>query len=244
MGAAWSEAFFKNESSHLTEPDWIAFYGSLAEESTFLTDTHPLIIRIRSIMIHYPELMAQTTQCLHSNSPSLAGLKLATELRLRSIHRNVLEALNQYKEHILHTSMLIPPEFEIHKRREAIGSILEGLCVCKRMLASLCEPERVQLETEAQALARALMAMKSEPHAEHAWVFTNVEYGVAQLVLDTKEVWEEGMEGKTAAVKAVASYKRWTAFHAGMTPHAQGEWELELEEPGHSSVCLVSGTAD
>nr|OQO24268.1 hypothetical protein B0A51_10128 [Rachicladosporium sp. CCFEE 5018] len=222
VGAAYSEAFFQNRASHLAQPEWMQLYDSLSEESTWLTDTHPLMIRVRKIMIYFPGILAEIDTAFDDTDDCSASYKLfEIELRLRSIHQDTKNTLEAYKAHVLRTSMMRPPQCEMHKRREAFGSIMEGLCVCKRMIAAMCDSDRLQLEHEVQSIAQLILDLRdSQQDASHSWVFTNVEYGVAQLVIDTREAWIEDTSTLSPVEKRAASKRRWLAFKRGMTPHA------------------------
>ncbi|KAK6439805.1 hypothetical protein LTR95_003982 [Oleoguttula sp. CCFEE 5521] len=227
VGAAYSEAFFQNRASHLAEPEWMQLYDSLTEESTWLTDTHPLMIRVRKIMIYFPGVLAEIDTAFDDTDDCSSSYKLfAIELRLRSIHQDTINTLEAYKSHVLRTSMMRPPHCEMHKRREAFGSIMEGLCVCKRMIAAMCDSDRPQLEQEIQSIAQLILDLRKQQDASQSWVFTNVEYGVAQLVIDTREAWLEDTTTLSPTEKRAASKRRWLAFKRGMTPHAPlAGWE-------------------
>ncbi|OQN95153.1 hypothetical protein B0A48_18757 [Cryoendolithus antarcticus] len=233
VGAAYSETFFQNRASHLAEPEWMQLYDSLTEESTWLTDTHPLMIRVRKVMIYFPGILAKLDTAFDDTDDcSAADKQVAIELRLRSMQQDTLHALEAYKAHVLRTSMLRPPDCEVHKRREVFGSIMEGLCVIKRTIATICDFERPQLEHEIQSIAQLVLGLREQQEADHSWVFTIVEYGVAQLVVDTKEQWLADTSTMTAAEKTAASKSRWLAFKRAVNLDANGADYVAYNPPG------------
>lgn len=97
-------------------------------------------------------------------------------------------------------------------RRELFGTSIESLILAKRLLATVCEPERIKLEGETQALAHLIFDLQKQPSPKHSWLFTGHETGVSQTVLDTREQWEEVVVGSEMERKLVMRqrYMRWS----------------------------------
>lgn len=76
-------------------------------------------------------------------------------------------------------------------RRELFGTSLESLLLAKRLLATVCEGERITLEGQIQALAHLIFELQKQPSPKHSWLFTGHETGVAYTVTMTRDQWEE-----------------------------------------------------
>lgn len=186
-------------------------YESLGEETTWLTEMSPLTIRIRKSMIYLPGALLDAERAMDINAPN-EGLMFVLELQTRKIHKDLLECLEDYKAHVVRTSMASPPESELALRRELFGSALECLCIYKRILAALCDEERPQLETENQVLAALIFDLQDQPSVQHSWLYKEAEYGVASIMRLTRESWEESSTGLSPQHNRVASCKRWAEF--------------------------------
>ena len=117
---------------------------------------------------------------------ALAGL--AT--RCRELHQSYIDWMEDYKAHCVKLSFITPPPSEITMRRELFGACLECLILVKRLLATVCDHEREQLETECQALAHLILDLQKQPSSKHSWLFSGHEVGIAYTVMLTKDQWE------------------------------------------------------
>jgi hypothetical protein len=98
--------------------------------------------------------------------------------------------MEDYKGHCVKLSLTTPPPSEIAMRRELFGASLECLVLVKRILATVCDQERVKLETEIQALAHLILNLQKQPSSSHSWLFSGHEVGIAYTVMLTKDQWE------------------------------------------------------
>lgn len=68
VGTAVSESLLANEHCYLEAPRWLALYLAMVQESDFLTDRHPLTLKIRLSMFKLPgmssPLLWKTRCCL------------------------------------------------------------------------------------------------------------------------------------------------------------------------------------
>jgi hypothetical protein len=236
VGPAMSEALYNDESCYLAQPEWMKLYESFAVDTPpWLMERSHLTIRIRKQMLYLPGMIKDVTRAIDVALPYDGGLLFVLELQLRKIHQgmrflitgvplisltmlsDLLDALEDYKSHVVRTSMLAPPETELSLRRELFGSALECLCFHKRMLATLCDPDRPKLESEVQALALLLVEMA--PSGRHSWLYRRVEQGVVSIMQVTRSAWEEDTTGLSVSGKRAASHKRWKAFRVYLDAH-------------------------
>ncbi|KXL43060.1 MAG: hypothetical protein FE78DRAFT_72870 [Acidomyces sp. 'richmondensis'] len=110
---------------------------------------------------------------------------------------------------IVHTRV---PESELALRRELFGSAMECLVVVKRLLATVCEPDRRSLETETQALAHLIIDLQAQPSPKYSWLFSGQEVGVAHTALLTKDSWEEDMSDKNLNEQNLATRVRYNTW--------------------------------
>ena len=163
-------------------------------------------------------LILDTSRALSAQEAEDGGLFFTTELMVRKIHQDLLGFLDDYSSYAARTSMRDPPATELSIRRELMGSALEALCVYKRMLAALCETERIQLETETQSVAVRMFELQKQPVSKHSWTYTDLEYGVALVVQGTRIEWEEVHTGQSARETKLASRNRWESFRSRLVP--------------------------
>ena len=210
------EALYKNEPCYLAQPEWTSLYKSLAVETTWLTDRSPLTIRIRLQMLHMPGMLILISNLLDHGTQYNEEAALSLELKVRKIHQELLECLATYKAHVLRTSLAKPPDSEISMRRELLGSTVESLCMYKRMLAALCEDERLYLETEVQALAAFLPDLQYQSSSRYAWIYAHLEQDLASIMQASRPEWEEDLIGQSITAKRAATCKRWHMFRGYM----------------------------
>jgi hypothetical protein len=212
IGPAFSEAFYKSEPCYITQPEWMGLYESLAEETPHITERSPLVIRIRKALLRTSGMLLETSRALTAEGQNDPGLLLTLELRIREVHHDVVNCVEEYKGYVGWTSLTGPPESTFDVGREAFGSALECFCVYKRMLAALCETDRRRLEAECQLLAVFILQAHSRPSARQSWVYTGLEHGVALVIQTTRSSWEEDVTGQSALEQRLASRKRWHTF--------------------------------
>lgn len=213
IGPIFSEALMNNQRCYLEQPEWMRLYESLIEDDPLhLTDRSEVVIRLRMRMLGLSSMLPDVTDAMDPDFPD-SGQQLTLELKARETHAALLKCLESYKAHVIRTSMTAVPQSELALRREIYGTALEVLCVYKRILASFCEPERLPLESEAQALAARLLELQTQPAPRHSWIYTEQEKGVAEVVLVTKEEWERDLSGLGFEERWRAACERWRRFN-------------------------------
>ena len=97
--------------------------------------------------------------------------------RALDLQRKCLKWMEDYKSHCVRMSLMSPPSEELALRRELFGTALECLMLLKRLIASLSDDDREQLETEGQALAHLLLELQEQPSPKFSWLFSGHEVG-------------------------------------------------------------------
>jgi hypothetical protein len=228
IGPASSEAFYNGETCYLAQPEWISLYASLARETTELTDRSPLVIRIRKAILRSSGLVLDTTRALSVDGQQDADSLLMLELQLREIHQDVLECVHEYDARVRsqrESSCASGKEGPRSTKdavsaigRETFVSAIECLCIFKRALASLSEPDRMRLESECQVLADLILRSHGAlEESSQAWVYVGIEKRMAQIVKRTRGAWEEDVEWMNVGEQRVASRRRWKAFREYVT---------------------------
>jgi len=201
-----------NTHCYLEHPDWIKLYTTLAQDTRFLTDRHPLSIKVRLAMISLPGLWHDIGEAVNGsgleNEPEVTSL----QVRCRKAHRDLVDWMEEYKEHCVRLSFTQPPARELSLRRELFGAALECLAIVKRLLATVCEVDRRTLEVETQALAHLVLDLQKQPSPKHSWLFSGHEVGVAYTVLLTKDQWEEQVCAKSLEERRAASRRRYNTW--------------------------------
>jgi hypothetical protein len=213
-------------------------YASLAEETPSLTERSPLIIRMRKAFLYSSGFFVDTSKALSAKGQSDPGFILTLELKIRAIHHDLLNCLEDYKAHMVHITSTRPPDSASIVEQGALGTVLLCLCVYKRMLAALCEVDRLRLETECQALAVSIRQSHEQSSATHLWIFTDLECGVALILQNTRSSWEEDLTGQSAVEQRLASRKRWDDFrnHTSQYSHAAGKIATKPSERLHATL--------
>jgi hypothetical protein len=225
IGPAFSEAFYRGEPCYLARPEWMKLYVSLARETPNLTERSPLIIRIRKAFLYSSGLFVDTSRALSVDGQNDPGFILTLELKIRAIHHDLLNCLEGYKAYMVRMTLTRPPKAASIVEQGALGTVLLCLCVYKRMLAALCEVDRLRLETECQALAVFIRQPHEQSSARHSWIHTDLEYGVTLVLQNTRSSWEEDLMGQSAVEQRLASRKRWKDFrgHTSQYSHTAGK---------------------
>jgi hypothetical protein len=212
IGPAFSEAFYRGEPCYLAQPEWMKLYVSLAEETPSLTERSPLIIRIRKAFLYSSGLFVDTSLALSVDGQVDPGFALTLELKIRAFHQDLLNCLEDYKAYMVRMASIRPPELALADGSGTFETILGCLCVYKRMLAALCEAERLHLEAECQALVVLSLQAHEQPAAKHSWLHTELGHSVALILQYTRSSWEEDSTGRSAPDQRIASCKRWEIF--------------------------------
>lgn len=213
IGPAFTRALYEQKECYLEGPEWMKVYESLIEDTPWLTERSEIVIRIRMRMLGLASMLPKTTKAMDPNTYD-GGLMLVLELKAREIHHGLIKALEEFKTYVLGNSMVHVPESELTLRREIFGTALECLCIYKRILASFCEEERLQLEKEAQEMAVAMMKLQDQPAPRHSWIYSTHEKGVAASIQLTGDAWKEDLSDKSASERRLAACKRWNEFNS------------------------------
>ncbi|KAF2171364.1 hypothetical protein M409DRAFT_18480 [Zasmidium cellare ATCC 36951] len=207
IGPVTSECLITDEPCYLDQPEWLDLYTSLAEETNYLTDRTPLVINTRKLMIKMPTLWHDVGKVMDGddlfNDDALAEL----EDRLRKLHQEYLDWLEEYKSYCVASSLRTPLPSEVGLRRQIFGETIECLVLVKRLLAIVCDQDRIRLETEVQALARLIIDLQQQQSHRHSWLFTGHEVGVAHTAMVTREHFEEDLSHESVEVRRLASRK-------------------------------------
>lgn len=213
IGPTFTEALYEQKYCYLEQPEWMRLYESLIEETPWLTDRSPVIIHTRMRMLPLCSMLPDTTEAMNPDTYD-EGLIMTLELKARQHHKELLRCLEDYKSHVVRMSMTNVPESELSLRREVFGTALECLCVYKRILGAFCEAERLNLETETQALAVLILDLQNQPAPKHSWLYSTHEKGVAAAVQLTRESWERDVSHATPREKRIAACERWHEFNS------------------------------
>lgn len=220
IGPTFTEALRRNERCYLEEPEWMRLYESMIrDDSPWLTDRSGVVVRLRMQVLKICSTLVDATQAIVRDEKNTA------EQEARQNHSALVKALEDYKSHILRTSMAPAPQSELTLRREVYGTALECLCVYKRVIASFCEGERLVLESEVQALADQTFELQTLPAPRHSWLYTEHERGVAEVVRLTRGEWEADLSGVGVEVRRRVACERWVIFNGflhgvGSNPNA------------------------
>jgi hypothetical protein len=212
IGPIFSEALMNNERCYLEQPQWMALYESLIQETPYLTDRSEVVIRLRMRILGLSGVLPAVTQALNPEAYD-EGTLMTLELKARETLASIQKCLRSYKAHVVRTSMTAVPQSELALRREVYGTALEALCVYKRILASFCEDERLQLESEAQDLAAKIFELQTQPAPRHSWIYSVHEKGVAAVVQLTREEWERDLSHLAVEERRRVAWVRWRRFN-------------------------------
>jgi hypothetical protein len=168
IGPAFSEAFYRGEPCYLVQPEWMELYASLAEDTPSLTERCSLIIRIRKALLYSPCMFVDTSRALSAEGQYDMDFILTLELKIRAIHDDLLNCLDDYEAYMVSTPSTSSSESAMAVGRGTFETILGCLCVYKRMLAALCEADRLRLETECQTLVALSLEVHERPSTKHS----------------------------------------------------------------------------
>lgn len=178
VGPVVSEALTSIISCYLAQPEWMELYRSLVIDTDELTDRSPLTIAIRSVTFFLPDLWRDVDTAINDDATLFDDAALqALEARCRALHSEILAWTEDYKAHCVRWSLSTPSPAELAMRRENFGLSIECLIIVKRLLSTVCDAERPQLELETQALAHLLLELQKNPVAEHSFLFAGHEVG-------------------------------------------------------------------
>lgn len=191
VGPVVSECLVDNKRCYLEEEQWSDLYRSLIQESHFLHDRSALTIHARLLMFPLSGLWCDVEAAVTGSDLFDDDVLSKLEKRCREAQRSFIDWMEDYKSHCVRLSLATPPPKELALRRELFGSALECLAVVKRLLAAVCDQQRVSLETETQALVHLIFDLQKQPSPKHSWLFSGHEVGVAFTIMVTKDQWEE-----------------------------------------------------
>ncbi|KAK0936027.1 hypothetical protein LTR29_012399 [Friedmanniomyces endolithicus] len=212
VGGVVSECLMNNTHCYLEQREWIALYTSLSLGSDILTDRSPLAISLRVTMFELPGIWHDVGELVNGAASCEGRLSSAIEARCRQSHQQLLDWLAQYKAYSIRFSFTQSPPSELSIRRELYGSALECLAIVKRLLCTVCEPERRPLEVETQTVAHLLLDLQKQPGPAHSWLFSGHELGVAYTILLTTDQWAEtptGRDSHDARIAVRTRYNDW-----------------------------------
>lgn len=103
-------------------------------------------------------------------------------------------------------------------RRELLGMGLECLAVVKRLLATVSNYEKDELEDGAQRVAHLIFDLQKETSMTHSWLFSGHEIGIAQSIVMTRDRWRELPSHGSDDEKRIAyrgAYDEWNRILRG-----------------------------
>lgn len=141
------------------------------------------------------------------------GIMAAFEIRFRAMREDLLECLRSYNDHCVRSSLQAPTPEEIDKRREVYGTTLECLAVVTRLLSTVCDEDRIMLETETQEyICKLAKLLAQQSNSRHSWLFAGHESNISQSVISTMTAWEEPSPASRRE-RLLASRERYIAWN-------------------------------
>lgn len=177
IGPTVSEALLSDTHCYLAQPQWTALYRSLAKERSTLTDRSPLVIESRWPQFKVSGLWHDVGVAVNGPQLFCAEVIRPLQQRCRESHGEFLAWMESYKVHCVKASFSTPSIEELHLRRQIFGAVLECTCLVKRLLATVCDEERIALEAGTQAVALLLLELQNGSLPKHSWLFTGHEAG-------------------------------------------------------------------
>jgi hypothetical protein len=113
-------------------------------------------------------MFVDTSRALSAEGQYDVDFILTLELKIRAIHHDLLNCLDDYEAYMVSTPSTSSSESVMVVGRGTFETILGCLCVYKRMLAALCEADRLRLETECQALVALSLEVHERPSTKHS----------------------------------------------------------------------------
>lgn len=214
VGPVLTQALVTNNHCYLEEPEWAALYESLILDTKYLHDRSTLTISIRILMFPLPGLWHDMGVVVNSEQLFDDEAMRALEERSRELQQKCLAWMEDYKSHCVRMSLLSPPPQELALRRELFGTSLECLMLLKRLIATVCDADREQLEVEGQALAHLLLELQEQPSPGFSWLFSGHEVGIAYATIHTKEEWAGSFFYGTEEERRLAQRNRFNAWSA------------------------------
>lgn len=187
-------------------------YESVIHDTKHLHERSSLTIDIRKYMLPVPGLWHDVDLAI--NGPDLFNDAVLNTLKKRCLmtQRNLLQWTEDYKNHCVRVSLTSPSESELGLRRELFGTSLEGLILVKRLIATVCDKEREQLEIEVQALAQLLLDLQETSSPKYSWLFSGHEVGIAKVAIHTKGEWEGRIEYSSEEERRLATRNRYNVW--------------------------------
>lgn len=197
---------------YLEAPEWIELYRSVGRKSSVFDDRSSLAIDCRTAIIYLPGLWCDTSKVVNSDVLFTGEAFGDLEARCRRLQRLYLTWLDDYKTYCVRTSLRAPSEKELGHRRQLFGTTLVCLCIVKRLLAAVCDGDRMLLEAEGQVLAQQILELQNHKAPRHAWLSTRHEVGAASAMVITKEQWEEDVTDRSVEQQKLAIRVRYNMW--------------------------------
>lgn len=170
------------------------------------------IIKARLAMFGLSGLLRDVCDAIDSENLFDDTILAALECRCRDSHAEYLQRLDEYKLHCISTSLKAPSSTELVLRRETFGAICECLIIVKRMLATVCDKDRSQLELEVQSLARILLDLHSQHGCQHSWLFGTHGNWVAHTASETQAIYDERNDHESLHEARLATRNRFSEW--------------------------------
>jgi len=205
-----------NTHCYLEAPEWLKLYASLAVETPFLTARSPLGVKLHLFGFTIPGLWHDVDHAI--NSPGfLAGHSLTDlEAHCRKAHAQLLDWIEDYKEHCVRLALTRLPATELAYRRHWYAMTLKCQIFVNRLMATICEADRIALEHDSQALANSILDLQKQPSDRHSWLFSGQELGFAYAVLVGRDNWEEDVSNTSPEEQRHAARRRYNAWSGSL----------------------------
>ncbi|GAM91573.1 hypothetical protein ANO11243_096250 [Dothideomycetidae sp. 11243] len=230
------DAIRNNYPCYLDTDQWREVYSSLVVDTEELNERCQLAIDVRLEFFALPGLWHDVELSLTTSTLFLSpSTQSALESRCRKMNASFSSWMSRYAQHT--RSRPSVSDIESAKRRELYGMALECGPVVKRLLASVCEDERIELEKEAMQMSRELLALQARPGPAHAWLYNMHEANIARSVIASNHRWMEGNEGlDEMAVKRArrGRYLDWVRM-MGRVPKCADEERFGAVEVNHNA---------
>ncbi|WPH02594.1 Hypothetical protein R9X50_00545900 [Acrodontium crateriforme] len=212
VGGMVSLGLVGNQHCYLEQPEWMDVYASTASESLFLTDRSPLAVNLRKTLFRVPGVWRDTGDWVNTHRLFDDKAPPALVKRCEDTHQDLVDWLEDYKNHTVSLSLVeLPPE-ELQIRRELYGSALECSSIIKRVLATLKDDGRLQIEEQNQELVDKILDLQGKPVPPHSWLFTPHEIGVSEMFYHTTDQWREDTTQMFETDRKLAIRKRYNTW--------------------------------
>ena len=212
VGPMVSEAFLNKTYCYLDRPEWTELYMSLTKESARLTHRSELVMKARKLIFALPGLWHDIDETMRKEDHFNDSMLTALEDRCRKLHIDLLEWLEEHKVSSARTSPSQQSTSELSLRRELLGTVLDCLIFVKRLLATVCDADRINLEMEVQSLARFMLDLQHQPSPKHSWLFSGHEMRMSLAAMSTTDFFTENLCWDTREHQRLAMRKRYLSW--------------------------------